>query len=69
MYVCMYVCMYRGCPYVEWPIAMAAPNGPRGGTHRNRRSNVPTPQYHVYRVTPAGSYMRRQRAFSVPTLF
>ena len=44
------------------------PTGPRGGTHRDRGSNIPTPQYRRYRVTHAGSYLRTQHAFSEPTL-
>ena len=31
-------------------------------------SNVPTPRYHRYRVSHAGSYLRTQCAFSEPTL-
>ena len=34
------------------------PTGPRGGTHRAHESNIPTPRYHRYRVTHAGSYLR-----------
>ena len=26
----MYVCMYRGCPFVELPMATGGPTGPRG---------------------------------------
>ena len=48
----MYVCM---C--VEMPMGSGVPTGPRGGTHRDRGSNVPTPRYHRYRVTHAGSYL------------
>ena len=44
------------------------PTGPRGGTHRDRGSNIPTQRYHRYRVTHTGSYLRTQRAFSEPTL-
>ena len=44
------------------------PAGPRGGTHQDRGSDIPTPWYHRYRVTHAGSYLRTQRAFSEPTL-
>ena len=31
------------------------PTGPRGGTHRNRGSNIPTPRYQRHRVTHAGA--------------
>ena len=57
MYVCMYVCIevaLRGDAHGGFGV----PTGPRGGTHRARGSNIPTPQYHRYRVTHAGSYLR-----------
>ena len=44
-------------PFVEIPMRLGVPTGPRGGTHRDRGSNVPTPRYHRYRVTQAGSYL------------
>ena len=53
---------------MEFPIATGVPTGPGGGTHRERGSNVPTPWFHRYCVTHAGSYLRTQRTFSEPTL-
>ena len=38
------------------PMGFGVSSGPRGGTHRDRGSNVPTPRYHRYYVTHAGSY-------------
>ena len=43
--------------------------GPRGGTHGARGSNIPTPRYHRYRVTHAGSYCHTVMCFLQPTLF
>ena len=37
------------------------PTGPRGGTHQDRGSNIPTPQHHRYRVTHADPYQRWRR--------
>ena len=53
---------------MEMPVEMSGPTGPRGGTHRDRGSNVPTPRYHRYHVTHAGPYSRNQRALSGPNL-
>ena len=39
------------------------PTGPRGGTHRDRGSNIPTPRYQWHRVTHAGSYLRTNVRF------
>ena len=44
------------------------PTEPREGTHRDRGSNIPSRQYHRYRATHAGLYLRTQSAFSEPTL-
>ena len=44
------------------------PTGRRGGTHRNRGSDVPTPRYHRYHVPHAESYSHIQHAFSEMTL-
>ena len=49
-------------------MGLGVPAGPRGGTHRDRGSNIPTPRYDRYRVTHSGSYLRTQCAFSEPTL-
>ena len=57
----MYV--WKGSPVVEMPIGSGVPTGPRGGTHRDRGSNIPTPRYHRYRVTHAGSYLRIRMRF------
>ena len=43
---------------MELPIVTGDPTGPRGGIHLDRGSNIPTPRYHQYRVTHAGSYLR-----------
>ena len=59
----MYVCMYRGRPFVEMPMGMGVPTGPRGGTHRDRGSNIPTPRYKRHRVSHAGSYLRTDVRF------
>ena len=53
----VYVCI-EVAPFVELPIATGDPTGPKGGIHRDRRSNIPTSRYHRYRVTHAGSYLR-----------
>ena len=34
------------------------PTGPRGGTRRDRGSNIPTPRYQRHRVTHAVEYSR-----------
>ena len=62
MYVCIVVALCgdaHGIGHSNWA---------KGGTHPDRRSNIPTPRYHRYRVTHAGSYLCTQRAFSQPTL-
>ena len=51
---CMYVCKKVALRGV--PMGSGVPTGPRGGTHRNRRSNIPTPQFQRHRVTHAGTY-------------
>ena len=48
---------------MELPIATGDPTGPRGGTHGDHGSNIPTPWYHQYRVTHAGSYLRPRVRF------
>ena len=35
---------------------IGCPTGPRGGTHQDCGSNIPTQLYHRYRVTHAGLY-------------
>ena len=47
------------------PMGSGVPTGPRGGTHRARGSNIPIPQYHRYRVTHAGPYLRTCVRFPV----
>ena len=64
----MYVCLYRGRPSWRSSWDWAFQLGQRGGTNRNRGSNVLTQRYHRYRVTLAGSYLRTQCALSEPTL-
>ena len=39
-------------------MGLSVPTGPRGGTHRARESNIPTPRYQRHRVTHTGSYLR-----------
>ena len=51
-----YVCIEVA--FVEMPMETGVPTGLRGGTHRARRSNIPTPRYQWRRVTHAGSYSR-----------
>ena len=58
--VCMYV---QRSPFVEMPMGSSVPTGPRGGTHRARGSNIPTPRYHRHRVTHTGSYLRTNVRF------
>ena len=53
---------------MEMPMGSGVPTGPRGGTHRDRGSNIPTQRYQRHRVTHAGSYLRTQSALSEPTL-
>ena len=53
---------------MELPIATGGPTGPGEEAHQLSGSNVPTPRYHRYRVTHAGSYSLTQHAFSEPTL-
>ena len=53
---CVYVCIevaLRGDAH-----GIGVPTGPRGGTHRDRGSNIPTPRYHRYSVNHAGPYLR-----------
>ena len=49
MYVCIEVTL-RGDAH-----GPGVPTGPRGGTHQDCGSNIPTPQYQRHRVTHAGS--------------
>ena len=44
-------------------MGLGVPTGPRGGIHRARGSNIPTPQYQRHRVTHAGSYLRTDVRF------
>ena len=44
-------------------MGLGVPTGPRGGTHRARGSNIPTPPYHLHLVTRAGSYLRTNVRF------
>ena len=46
-------CMYRGRPFVEMPMGPDVLTGPRGGTHRDRGSNIPTQRYYRYRFMHA----------------
>ena len=51
------ICMYRyRSTFVEMPMGSGVPTGPRGGNHRDRGSNIPTPRYHRYHVTHADTY-------------
>ena len=43
------------------------PTEPRGGSHRDRGSNIPAPRYHLYCITHTDSY-KRAWALSEPTL-
>ena len=49
-YVCIEVAL-RGIAH-----GIGRPTGPRGDTHRDRGSNVPTQRYQRYHVTLAGTY-------------
>ena len=53
---------------MELPMESGGPIGPRGGTHQDCGSNIPTPRYHRYHVTHAGSYLHTYCALSEPTL-
>ena len=58
----MYVCIEAA--FVELPIAMGGPTGPRGGTQQDHRTNVPTPQGTIGPVSrTAGSYLHTWCAF------
>ena len=43
---------------MELPIATSGPPRPRGGTHWDCGSNIPTPRYHRCCIPLAGSYLR-----------
>ena len=61
LYVCIEVAL-RG----DAPMKRRDPTGPRGGTHRARGSNIPTPWYHQYQLTLDHTYAHC--ALSEPTL-
>ena len=53
---------------MEMPMGLGVPTGPRGGTHRDRGSNIQTLRYHRYTgpIGPRGG-THRDRGSNVPT--
>ena len=47
---------------MELPMGRGDPTGPRGGTHRNRGSNIPTPRHSRWNI------LAHPSALSEPTL-